>query len=155
MHKQLQKALSMVPGLAAAVLVVSPSHATSPSDAPLYGQVLAGGTLQTGQTGIQSITHTATGHYCILPSSTSLQTEVAAGTVGVQLTASTANWPFKPQIVAQVFGTHVTNSCPSNKYIGVTIEQYTGAAAPTATSGSGPLPTGYVFVDADFTILFD
>lgn len=159
MESKWRNALFTVPSsLASLVLLSSPSAATSPSHAQLYGQITAGGTLESGSVGISSVYRPQTGYYCILPTTASgLQTAVAAGTVGVTLTPATSNWPYYPQIVAQVsnYGGHVQNACHSNSWIGVSVEYTSEAPEPTSTPTGTLPPVNSNAYNAAFTIMFD
>jgi hypothetical protein len=157
MDIQWHKALSLVsPGLASLVLAASPSFATSPSNAQIYGQISASGTLAAGSLGITTVTHPANGHYCIEPASGPLRTAVSNGTLGVQLTQQSPNWPYTPAWIAQILEPHNGNGCPNTQYIAVSIESLFSGPAPTVTSASaGHYPSGTNGVNSDFTILFD
>ena len=161
MDRQLKNALLLIPpGLASLALMAAPAHATSPSNAQLFGMITANGTLLSGSTGISSVTRVGPGKYCSLPTSTTLQNDAANATLGVQLSLWTANWPYYNYWIEQVsnYSGHVTNDCATNKWIGVSIEGAGGAAPPGSTGSTGPsgtLPSGLVYANADFTILFE
>jgi len=158
-----QKALLLSTGLASVALVGSPSYATSPSHAQIYGVIKEDGTLfspdgSNYSTGISSVTRRGTGFYCILPNTSTLQSEVANGTLEVQLSLWSSTWPYQTAYLAQVNNYYGNghNECPSNDWIAVSIEQYsTTAPSPTTFSGSTAIPVTPHYVDADFTVLFE
>lgn len=157
MNSHLRNALSFVsPSLASLALVASPSFASSPSNAQIYGQIQLNGTLDEGSAGITSVSNPTLGHYCILPSSSTLRTDVNNGSVGVQLTVRYWNWGSAPVFVAyQIEGTNLRHVCTASGTIGVYIgELENGVLEPTGPSGTtGAVPGAGGPVD--FTIMFE
>jgi hypothetical protein len=154
MEIQWRKALLLSSSLATLGVVASPSFA-SPSNAQIYGQIQLDGTLDSGSSGITSVTNPSLGHYCILPSSSTLRTDVNNGSVGVQLTTRYWNWGSPPFAVAyQIQGTNLRKVCTVSGTIGVVVGELSGGVfSPTGPSGTTGIPGvgGYV----DFTIMFE
>ena len=103
-------------GAAAATPDVSTPNtvtALTPSNSQIYGVIQPNGTVTTGSRGILSVIHLATGAYCILPKSLTLQTSVANGILIPQAT------------LIETTGAGIINIyrystfCPSTSYIQV------------------------------------
>lgn len=168
MDIQLRKALSVGASL---VLGASPSFAapTIQTQATLYGNI-SGNTLtptiRGGSFGIASVRRPSGidyGHYCILPTSSSLKTalewDVAhnTGYVNVQLTQTSIKWPVLGMVITQVTGANVTKSvgCNSDE-IAVSVMEHTGCAEPTGLTDPSlaSCTYGWQNEDSDFTVMY-
>lgn len=114
--------------------------------------------MASSSTGITSVSHPATGYYCILPSSTTLRTDVEDGTVGVQLTQSSTTGTAIGVFVVQLTGSNVTKHCSSDE-IAVTVVRLVNLNSSIVGGGTSSAPSGtyegYESTNSDFTVLFD
>ena len=112
---------------------------TSPALAASSGRIFGNGALAAGSTGIKTVTHPATGQYCILPSAPVVQAKQAAGKLFPQLTFNFVGSGGFIVIVSAFGGI----TCPSPSWIQV--------RAQTADNTN---PIFHLDEDASFNIAF-
>jgi len=108
---------ALVTAVLAVGLGVSQTAGAAATVAPVaqvYAHVNSNGAV-ISQHGVSAVTHPATGVYCVLPVSATLQNAVASGVVAPVVSLDYSNTP--DELVTVVFGGTNTNYCPSQNYM--------------------------------------